>query len=141
MKYDKTPNVRESIMRETYKSLCKEHGITPMLLSERNNYIQKQIDSGWISFSDSYIEFFKLVEHTILQNGSPWATTSDAPILHRLDGPAIVWVNGSTYWFINGYNVSTQIRKWANKSGINLSRLSYADKALIKLIWADYDGK
>ena len=141
MKYDKTPNVRESIMHETYKSLCKEHGITPMLLSERNNYIQKQIDSGWISFSGSYVEFFKLVEHTILQNGLPWATTSDMPILHRLDGPAIVWANGSTNWFINGYNVSTQLRKWAKENGINFSRLSNEDKALIKLIWADYDGK
>ena len=128
-------------MRETYESLCKEHGITPMLLSERNNYIQKQIDSGWISFSDSYIEFFKLVEHTISQNGSPWATISNAPILHRLDGPAIVWVNESTSWFINGYNVSTQIRKWAKENNIDLDNLTDVDKALIKIVWADYDGK
>ena len=61
--------------------------------------------------------------------------------LHRLDGPAIEWNDGSHTWFINGYNVSTQIRKWAKENNIDLNNLTDVDKALIKIVWADYDGK
>ena len=61
--------------------------------------------------------------------------------LHRLDGPAVILDDGSHTWFINGYNVSTQIRKWAKENNIDLNNLTDVDKALIKIVWADYDGK
>ena len=58
--------------------------------------------------------------------------------LHRIDGPTIVWIDGSYVWFINGYDVTLEIAQWAKDNDINLSRLTIGDKALIKLVWADY---
>ena len=60
---------------------------------------------------------------------------------HRLDGPAIVNPNGRNYWYINDFYVTDLITSWAKENDIDLKNLSDMDKALIKLIWSDYDGK
>jgi len=60
---------------------------------------------------------------------------------HRLDGPAIVNTNNKHYWFINDYNVTDIITQWAEENNIDLYNLAEVDKALIKLIWADYKEK
>ena len=57
---------------------------------------------------------------------------------HRLDGPAVILANGETKWFINDYNVTDKINKWAKENDIDLDNLSDVDKALIKIIWTDY---
>ena len=59
-------------------------------------------------------------------------------LFHRLDGPAIEYKNGTNHWYINGYNVTDIITDWANENDIDLDNLSEVDKALIKIIWADY---
>lgn len=60
--------------------------------------------------------------------------------LHRLDGPAIVWSNGKGIsWYINGWEVTTEIREWANELGIDLENLSEDEKLLIVIKWSDYD--
>ena len=49
-----------------------------------------------------------------------------------------MWIDGSYVWFINGYDVTLEIAQWAKDNDINLSRLTIEDKALIKLVWANY---
>ena len=73
------------------------------------------------------------IEYT---NGeSHWVVHSKS---HRLDGPAVILANGETKWFINDYNVTDKINKWAKENDIDLDNLSDVDKALIKIVWADY---
>ena len=60
---------------------------------------------------------------------------------HRLDGPAYLCYNGEKYWFINECNVTDEITKWAIHNNIDLDNLTDVDKLLIKLTWADYNGK
>ena len=57
---------------------------------------------------------------------------------HRLDGPAYLCYNGEKYWFINECNVTDEITKWAKDNNIDLDNLTEVDKALIKIVWADY---
>ena len=59
--------------------------------------------------------------------------------LHRLDGPAIIWNDGSYLWYINSYNVTNKIHQWAKETDIDLDDLKEEDKALIKLIWSNYE--
>ena len=73
--------------------------------------------------------------------------------LHRLDGPALHSTYGSKSdimkvdgkfvrkWHINGYDVTKEIYPWAKETDIDLYNLSDDDKLLIKIVWADYDGK
>ena len=60
---------------------------------------------------------------------------------HRLDGPAWIHDNGDTDWYINDYYVTSEITEWAKTHSIDLDNLTDVDKALIKIVWADYDGK
>ena len=60
---------------------------------------------------------------------------------HRVGGPAIIRKNGETEWWINGNRVTHEITKWAEENDIALDNLTEVDKALIKLVWADYDEK
>ena len=60
---------------------------------------------------------------------------------HRLDSPAIVNPNGRNYWYINNLYVNDLLKSWAKENDIDLDNLTVEDKALIKLIWSDYDGK
>ena len=57
---------------------------------------------------------------------------------HRLDGPAIEWNDGSCEWWINGFFVDEEITTWASDNDIDLDNLTDVDKALIKIVWADY---
>jgi len=65
--------------------------------------------------------------------------------LHRLDGPALnghgVEGNSITIrlrWCINNHDVTDKITKWAIENNIDLDNLTEVDKALIKIVWADY---
>ena len=60
---------------------------------------------------------------------------------HRLDGPAIIYHDGRVNWCVNGYSIMDRIENWAHENDIDLNNLTEVDKALIKLVWADYDGK
>ena len=57
---------------------------------------------------------------------------------HRLDGPAVIFPEGIKEWNINGLNATDIITDWANENDIDLDNLSEVDKALIKIVWADY---
>ena len=58
--------------------------------------------------------------------------------IHRLDGPAIIWKDGDTEWWIDDTNITGKITPWANNVGIDLDNLTDDDKVLIKLTWDDY---
>ena len=65
---------------------------------------------------------------------------------HRIDGPAKIYkdidlssgINSLHRWYINGKHVTEQITKWSKENDIDLDNLTDVDKALIKLVWADY---
>ena len=57
---------------------------------------------------------------------------------HRLDGPATEMVDGTKEWWINGLYVGMVLIPWAKENEIDLDNLTDVDKALIKLVWADY---
>jgi hypothetical protein len=38
--------------------------------------------------------------------------------LHRLDGPAIIRVDGSQYWYINGTHATDDVNQWMTKLDI-----------------------
>ena len=57
---------------------------------------------------------------------------------HRLDGPAYIGHDGVSEWFINDSDVTDKITTWATNNNIDLDNLSEVDKALIKIVWADY---
>ena len=59
-------------------------------------------------------------------------------VRHRLDGPAVLRKSGDTIWFINGKYANHLITEWAKENDIELDNLSEVDKALIKIVWADY---
>lgn len=90
----------------------------------------------WFNQSDQYHN-----EHgpaIIWKNGdTEWLINSK---LHRLDGPAKVFVNEKhlNEWWINNYRLTNTITKWAEDNGIDLDNLKDVDKTLIKLVWADY---
>ena len=58
--------------------------------------------------------------------------------LHRLDGPAVEYSDGTKLWWVNGNHIDKEITKWANENDIDLGNLSVDDKLLIKLTWAYY---
>ena len=77
--------------------------------------------------------------------GSQYWYKHDLP--HRLDGPAVIQHHNKLLkfhnkpkiiWFINGHNVTDEIRTWAKDNDIDLDNLTEDDKLLIKLVWADY---
>ena len=56
--------------------------------------------------------------------------------LHRLDGPAVIWINDENEWWINDKCITHKIVPWAEENNIDLNNLSEDDKLLIKLIWS-----
>lgn len=58
--------------------------------------------------------------------------------LHCLDGPALTFTDGRQEWFINGYEVTSQINQWAIDRDIDLKNLTEEDKLIIKVEWANY---
>ena len=69
-------------------------------------------------------------------NGNKYWYLNDK--LHREDGPAVEMADGTKKWCINDHDVTQEITKWATDNNIDLYNLSEVDKALIKLVWADY---
>ena len=61
--------------------------------------------------------------------------------LHRLDGPAIEYPNKSDQWYFRGLRVTDIITLWAKENNIDLDNLSEVDKFMIKLEWANYGRK
>ena len=62
---------------------------------------------------------------------------------HRLDGPAYILFDSdgmvsTASWYINDDIVTEKITTWAKENSIDLNNLTDVDKALIKLVWADY---
>ena len=42
-------------------------------------------------------------------------------LLHRLDGPAVIWGNGKKEWWINGKKLCTKkVETWIKENNINL---------------------
>ena len=92
----------------------------------------------WFNKSDQYHNEYGPA--IIWKNGdTEWRINSK---LHRLDGPAKVFVNEKhlNEWWINDYRLTNTITKWAEENDIDLDNLTREDKALIKLVWADYSG-
>lgn len=61
--------------------------------------------------------------------------------LHRLDGPACEWSDGSESWYANDYSISQIIKSWAEEMGIDLKNLTEDDKIVIAMIWHDYGSE
>jgi hypothetical protein len=60
---------------------------------------------------------------------------------HRLDGPAVInKIHEVREWWINDYEVTDEIHKWAEERNIDLENLSELDKAVIVLEWSNYSG-
>ena len=68
-------------------------------------------------------------------NGNKYWYLNDK--IHRLCGTAIDY-NGRKEWYINDHDVTQEITKWAADNKIDLDNLTDVDKALIKIVWADY---
>ncbi len=58
--------------------------------------------------------------------------------LHREDGPAVIYPNGIQHWYINGNDITDEIKKWAEDRDIDLENLSEMDKMVISLEWGNY---
>lgn len=43
---------------------------------------------------------------------------NDNGYMHRIDGPAIIYEDGSDDWCINGYSIKIEVDKWMNKNNI-----------------------
>ena len=66
---------------------------------------------------------------------------------HRLDGPAVFFSPNfmrryhpahKNSWYINDRAVDNQLREWTRENNIDLDNLTEVDKALIKIVWANY---
>ena len=38
---------------------------------------------------------------------------------HRLDGPAVIWADGSQEWWVNGKNITREANQWMTQQSIN----------------------
>lgn len=57
-------------------------------------------------------------------------------ILSRFCGPAIEWPNGKTYWIIQGKEIDSEIYKnFLLDNGIDIDNLTEEDKVLLRLIF------
>ncbi len=56
--------------------------------------------------------------------------------LNRLDGPAIIWYDGLSDWYVNGNIITKNIYEWANNVSIDLSNLTDHDKLLLVFTWS-----
>ena len=115
--------------KETYFTLCKKYNITPEMVAGRVKEVSLS-ENYIIEFTDVRIQFLK-------QEDDPKVYFKKR-ILHRLDGPAVIHRYANKIWIFNGFPATKELTKWAKENGINLSRLTVEDKALIKLIWSDY---
>ena len=110
-------------------------------LQEFKKYIRK--------YGDKKVNFIKencYIKAYNSNNEIIYSSDPESCDWHRLDGPAHIkfYDDGSiaTYdWYINDYYLTHKIEKWAKENDIDLDNLSEVDKALIKLTWADYNGK
>jgi hypothetical protein len=41
-------------------------------------------------------------------------------MLHRVDGPALEFSDGSIYWYINGINITLAVNLWLEEQNITL---------------------
>ena len=98
--------------------------------------ISKNGDQGW---------FFEGNLHRLdgpaVENKNGYKAWYVHGVPHRLDGPALIFPEGRKEWNINGLNATDHITPWAKECGIDLDNLTDVDKLLIKLTWADYNGK
>jgi hypothetical protein len=57
---------------------------------------------------------------------------------HRLDGPAVEHPYYVREWWINDFEVTHKITKWAAERDIDLNNLSDEDKFIIEMHWSGY---
>jgi len=55
-------------------------------------------------------------EHKIYENGGQeWRVDG---YLHRTDGPAVIYADGTQAWWVNGENITKQVEKWMEQQGV-----------------------
>ena len=111
------------------------------------NYVDSIDCSDVDDFVNHHISTYGLGYHTI--DGYNIRVLSDQVMfcdesflkIHRLDGPAIYYkseFSRTKEWYFNGIIATMNFLSWAFKNDIDLNNLTETDKALIKLVWADY---
>ena len=106
-------------------------------------------NKGFVYFRGSYINPKYTQVRLYDGNSVEFGYISDKGkfVAHRLDGPAVLFsplfvknynLNRDTCWFINDFEVTDEITKWAKENDIDLDNLTDVDKALIKLVWVNY---
>ena len=61
--------------------------------------------------------------------------------MHSLYSPYVKSENGivvEVKWYINGYDVTIEITKWAKERDIDLDNLTDEDKMIIMIEWGNY---
>jgi hypothetical protein len=53
--------------------------------------------------------------------------------LHREDGPAVIRPDGTQHWWLNGKEITDDIKNWAKDRNIDLNNLSDNDKIILKI--------
>ena len=51
---------------------------------------------------------------------------------HRENGPAVIYSDGYTEWWINGVCITDKVNFWANERNIDLDNMSEMDKVILK---------
>ena len=54
------------------------------------------------------------------------------PMIHRVDGPAVLWEDGKVHWFFEGKELS--LKEWARKTNID-------DEKLVEYKFKYYDAE
>jgi hypothetical protein len=54
--------------------------------------------------------------------------------VHRLTGPAVITEDGSKMWFINGVDVTVEVNRWQQETGVTYPWDAYT-QALFVLRW------
>lgn len=54
-------------------------------------------------------------------------------IIHRLDGPAYIDPNGKNYWVIEGHECTNEIQQWAKYRDIDLDNLTQDDIDILRI--------
>jgi hypothetical protein len=61
---------------------------------------------------------------------SKWYLNGD---LHREDGPAVIYPDGTQRWYLNDKDITKDVTNWANERNIDLNNMSDMDKMILKI--------
>ena len=108
------------------------------MIMENNETYEYYINKyGKKSKCHSYGDNFLIINTTDID--IIFCKDSTGYIWHRLDGPAYINSTGEVVWYINDFDVTYEIEKWAKDRDIDLNNLTDVDKFMIKIEWANYD--